>query len=145
MEMPHPSVASKKVLEIFQSEREAELACIKDDASEAVKIIQSMIDNHYIKDDADIGWYLQHMARYKYAYSKTESNKEQIQAHKKNRFMLKPKTGMQIDLLKISQKRMEKIINWIKSFENYEELSIVLEEILSHLEFGLKFDNPQFS
>ena len=38
----------------------------------------------------------------------------------------------------ISQKRIENVINWIAAHENYEQLDLVLQDILTRLEFGVK-------
>jgi hypothetical protein len=65
----------------------------------------------------------------------------QVEAHKKNRFLMKPRSGMQIIPLKvISQKRMANIILWVQTFETYENLTISVEEMLNHLQFGVKPD-----
>jgi hypothetical protein len=40
----------------------------------------------------------------------------------------------------ISQKRIENIISWVKAFENYDELSVNLEDLLTSLHFGVKAD-----
>jgi replicative superfamily II helicase len=127
-------------LEIFQREFEAETKYQKGDVNGAVSSIQSLIDSQIV-DESDRGWYLQEIARYKYAYSKAESNKTQLAAHNKNRFLLKPQAGMKVSKIEvISQKRMERINSWIKGFEDYEDLSIAVADILSAMSFGVKAD-----
>lgn len=82
------------------------------------------------------------MARYTYNYNKLESNKLQVKAHRKNRLLMKPRTDMYFDpIVVVSQRRIENIIGWIKSFTSYEELSVTLEDILSSLRFGVKADS----
>ena len=139
METVVPNIPGGKALDIFKLELEAEINFQAGDFEEAVKTIQSLIDKH-IDDQADKGWYMQEMARYTYSLKKTESNKLQLEAHRKNRFLLKPRTGMHVDKLVVSQQRMENVIAWIRQFENFEELNVKLEDILSGLEFGAKAD-----
>lgn len=140
MDALEASSPSGKALEVFQLELEAEIKFQHGSPSEAIKILQVLVDTH-IQDDSDKGWYMQEMARYKYSISKTESNERQLHAHQKNRFLMKPRNGMQVDkLVVVSQRRMANIIEWIKSFGNYEQLSVVLEDILSRLQFGTKAD-----
>ena len=87
------------------------------------------------------GWYLQEMARCTYSISKTESNRLQIEAHRRNRFLLRPRTGMLVDpIVVISQKRITRIISWVGKFDSYGDLQISLEDILGRLEFGVKAD-----
>lgn len=140
MEGVAPKGPGGKVLDIFKLELEAETFLQAGDSQQASATIQRLIDQ-YITDDSDKGWYLQEMARHIYLSSKIESNKLQIEAHKKNRFLMKPRTGMKVDRLKIiSQKRMESIIEWIKSFGDFDELILSLESMLSNLEFGVTAD-----
>jgi len=132
------------ILDIFQSELEAEQFYNNGEYENARAVIQKIIDNNSF-DNSDNGWYLQLMARMIYPLSKTDSNGLQIEAHKKNRSLLKPISGMQISRLKtISQKRMESIAEWIKKFDSFNDLYLSLVEILNSLSFGAssdKFEN----
>jgi hypothetical protein len=134
------SEPSKDILDLFQKELDAETSYQDGHIDRAVKILQSLIDER-ITDESDKGWYLQEMARYRYPQSKAESNKLQIAAHRKNRFLLKPLVGMEVSkIAAISQKRIENIIGWVKQFDNHEELSIAIEEILGSMTFGTLAD-----
>ncbi len=139
MDAAQPSVASGKVLDIFQMELDAEMAAHQGDPAQAAKIAQSLIDKH-ITDPSDKGWYMQQMARYTHQFSKDESNKLQVEAHKKNRFLMKPLHGMKVDRIVVSQQRVANIIAWIQRFESYAELAVSLDDILSRLQFGVKAD-----
>ncbi len=131
---------SGSILDLFQKEFEAEKRYQGGDVEGAIKTLQSLIDEQ-ITDESDRGWYLQEMARYKYRHSKAESNKLQIAAHRKNRFLLKPQVGMEVSkIAAISQRRIENIISWVKQFDNYEELSIAVEDILGSMTFGTLAD-----
>lgn len=132
--------ATPKMLHVFATELKAELKYQEGKYDAAVSIIQEFI-NAFLKDDTEKGWYLQEMARYLYPKSKSESNKIQVGAHQKNRFLLKPRTGMVVTKITItSQKRVGNILNWIKQFDTFEELSLSLEGILSSLRFMVDAD-----
>ncbi len=132
--------AQPKALSLFAAELLAEKKHVVGAFGEAATIIQELIDKS-ISDDSDKGWYLQEMARYTYRKSKKEANKLQVAAHRLNRYLLKPKSGMHFEkIVTLSQKRMENIINWIGAFGSYEELVFTLDEVLGHLRFGVKAD-----
>ncbi|HDR6247080.1 TPA: DEAD/DEAH box helicase family protein [Bacillus cereus] len=129
-----------KMLEILELEKRAEEQYSKGEYSKAVQTIQRLIDDH-VTTDEERGWYLQEMARYIYPSSKVESNKYQIGAHRKNTFLFKPKEGMEIQKMSsISLKRIENIIKWIHSFDNFEDLHLELDDILTRLKFGVNSD-----
>lgn len=133
-----PLEGSKKILEIFESERRAEREYSDGNIDEACKIIQNLIDGH-ITSSEEKGWYLQEMARYTYATSISQANEYQISAHKKNIYLFKPKEGMAITKISsVSLRRIENIISWIQTFENFEELKIQVDSVLGHLRFGVE-------
>ncbi len=131
------SVASGNAITIFQAELDAEIAYQHGDSLKAVSTIQNLIDKH-IKDELEQGWYLQEMARYKFAASRVDSNQLQISAHKKNRFLLRPQSGMNITHLLVHQKRIAKIIDWVQGFDSFGDLRLAVEDILTRLSFGVK-------
>lgn len=133
------SVSTSNVLDIFQQELEAELAYREGNWGKANEILQSLIDRH-IDNDNDKGWYLQEMARYASPHETTTSNKLQIQAHKRNRFLLKPRTGMEVKQLVISGNRIASIVNWASQFDDYEGLQVAIFDILERLSFGVTSD-----
>jgi len=131
---------NKKILEIFEAEVKADNKYQEAKYQEAVEIIQSIIDKH-ITDEEEKGWYFQEMARYIYPLSKINSNEYQILAHKKNKYLFKPKEGMVITKIAgIGVKRIENIINWIRKFDSYEELKVFLDVILGNMRFGIDSD-----
>lgn len=139
MEAVKPRGHEGKVLEIFELELAAESKFQEGKAPEAIDILQHLIDK-YITDNSDKGWYLQEMARYKHSISHMGSNKLQLEAHRKNRFLMRPREGMQIDKIIVSQKRVANIIKWISSFDNYEELIIAVDDLVGRLKFGVSAD-----
>ncbi len=104
---------------------------------EAAQIIQKLIDE-FIPTEAkeDRGWYLQETARYTYLSSKTQANELQVKAHKLNKLLLRPKSGMKFEKL-VGQKRIENIKAWLRNFENNEAMLLAVEEIAGNLKFGV--------
>jgi replicative superfamily II helicase len=140
MEEVKPSSPSKRILNAYVAELNAEKAFIKGDYQGAATQLQGSLDNGTV-DKADIGWYLQDMARYQYRGDRTESARLQRAAHSDNHLLLLPAAGVTITKLTlISQGRVERIIAWIKKFENYTLLDVTLSDILGRLVFGVKAD-----
>jgi replicative superfamily II helicase len=132
---------SNKVLAIFKLELEAATCASLGAYEDAAAAIQEILDQH-VSADADKGWYIQELARLKYPLSKADSNQLQIAAHRKNPYLLKPKSGMVFRPLKvISQARMAGIIDWIRDHENFDELSLSVDDIVGRLRFGVKADH----
>jgi replicative superfamily II helicase len=132
--------ADPKALEIFAAEQVAETEFQNGRPEAAVKAIQKLVDQH-ITQPGEKGWYLQEMARYTHLTSKTDSNELQIHAHKQNRYLLKPRQGMKVTTIAAApQKRVERMIDWARSFESSEELLLAVEDILSRLRFGVQAD-----
>lgn len=135
-----PSLPNDRILKAFVAELNAESAFVKGDYQGAVAQLQDSLDNGSV-DKADVGWYLQDMARYQYQANRTESVRLQLAAHAANRLLLLPAAGVVITKLTlVSQGRMERIIEWITKFENYHQLDIALSEITGRLVFGVKAD-----
>lgn len=135
-----PDEEAKGDLALFEAELQAELKYQEGDAERAQTLIQKLIDTHKPEDPLK-GWYLQESGRYLYESKRTESNRYQVEAHKKNRYLLKPETGMQVTTLRpVSQKRAEAIIAFVRATETYEQLAIVIGDILGNLTFGVKAD-----
>src|SRR6266481_255778 len=130
--------ASPKMLEIFAAEQKAEKRFQEGGHDDAAAIIQKLIDDFVpAGNDEDRGWYLQEIARFKYPSSKSEANEYQGRAHKLNRLLLRPKTGMVFEKLLISQKRIANIKSWLSEFESNEAMILAVEDIAANLEFGV--------
>lgn len=140
MEEVKPSLPSDRILKVYVAELNAENAFIKGDYQGAAALLQHSLDKDLV-DKADVGWYLQDMARYQYRGNRTESVRLQLAAHAANRLLLLPAAGVTITKLTlVSQGRMERIIAWIRKFENYHQLDVTLSDILGRLVFGVKAD-----
>jgi replicative superfamily II helicase len=130
--------SSPKMLDIFAAEQRAEQKFQDGDYAEAAALIQELIDKHIPNENReDRGWYLQEIARFKYPASKSDANEYQQRAHKLNRLLLRPKTGMDFEKLLISQKRIGNIRTWLRSFESNEAMMLASDEIAVNLGFGV--------
>jgi hypothetical protein len=77
------------------------------------------------------------MARYKFLQSKTVSNELQKSAFLKNNELLKPSEGITYKKLEyVNENRTKRIVDWIKNHNDFEELMLSVEGVLSDLEFG---------
>lgn len=135
------SGSPSKSVGLYELELAAELEFQGGHHANACSTIQKIIDKKLCDVD-DNGWYLQEMARYKYAASKTESNKLQVAAHGADRFLMRPKNDMEFEALTVvSAKRMKRIIDWIYPANDHTDLMLRVEDICSRLRFGVKADS----
>jgi replicative superfamily II helicase len=135
-----PENDTTAILKVFSAEALAEKKYQEQNYNDAERITQQTI-NELIDSEFEKGWYLQEIARYIYPRSKSESQKFQIAAHRKNPFLFKPKEGMSVSqVTTIGQKRAERIIQYAKSFNVYQELSIELNALLYRLILGIDSD-----
>lgn len=135
-----PRGANEQVLRLYATELAAEEAFRSGDYTTASDHLQKLLDSGTINND-DKGWYLQEMARYHYRSNRTESQRLQVAAHRSNRFLLKPPSGVTVAKLTIlSQGRVERIAKWVSSFGSYAELDVSVSDILGRLVFGTKAD-----
>lgn len=126
-----------KILEILELERKAEESFYQNDPEIAVNNVQKIIDSYCTEDQAERGWYLQILARFKYKISKVDSNHTQKSAFKNNSQLLKPREGVNYKKLSyISENRIKRIQTWVSSHDNYEELLMDINDILANLSFG---------
>ncbi len=135
-----PSGARRSILDTYTIELEGEKLYRAGDCPDAIKQIQNHLDAGKV-DSAEKGLYLQEMARYNYLTNRAESQRLQVAAHKENRFILKPRSGVTVvKLTVISQRRMERIVSWVSKYESYDQLEVALADILGSLVFGTKAD-----
>jgi replicative superfamily II helicase len=83
-----------KILGILELERKAEESFYQNNPESAVNNVQKIIDSYCTEDQAEKGWYLQILARFKYKISKVDSNHTQKSAFKNNSQLLKPRDGV---------------------------------------------------
>jgi len=140
MDKMQPSAAKARGLDVFETELRAESLYQDNDPDGATAILQELADR--IHSDYEKGYYLQEIARYRYAASKAESNKMQIAAHRKNPYLLKPREGAFVRKLEpLDGRRITNVIMWIQSHGNYDQMKVVVDDILSRLEFGVAADD----
>jgi hypothetical protein len=133
-----PSGANTQVLNLYATELAAEKLFISGDYAGASKTIQNLMDGGAIISD-DKGWYLQEMARYHYLSNRSESQTLQVAAHKSNRLLMKPPSGVTVAKLTIqSQGRVERIAHWVSACGNYSNMDVRVSDILTRLVFGMK-------
>ena len=140
MEAVKPSGANERVLLLYARELDAELLFANGDYESATKRVQGLLDEGLV-GDRDKAWYLQEMARYNYSARRSESQRLQKEAFLKNKLLLKPPQGITVKRLQIvSEGRMERISVWVSRHENYEQLAVAIDDIVSNLAFGVKAD-----
>jgi replicative superfamily II helicase len=130
-----------KALDIFTAEYNAETAFQSGKPEKAMKLLQDLLDEKKIAG-AERGWYLQEMARYAQAFDRERSNELQVAAHRSNKHLLKPRKGMLFEPLSAKgQKRVERIVSWVKEFATAEDLLIEIDAITTDLRFGVASDD----
>lgn len=135
-----PSGANEQVLRLYAAELAAEETHKAGDYAGASEELQRLVDSGAVNND-DKGWYLQEMARYHYRTNRTESQRLQVAAHKINRLLLKPPSGVTVAKLTVlSQGRVERIAKWVSGFGSYSDLDVSVSDILGRLVFGTKAD-----
>ena len=131
---------NKGILEILSIELDAEKLFMKGDFVGAKEKIQQALDKG-VFSATDKYWYMQEMARYNYRNDREEAIRLQAEAHKGNHLLLKPISGIIVKKLTlISQNRVDRVINWIKKYENFSQLNIALSDILDRIVFGVSAD-----
>ncbi len=135
----NPSATPKK-LNVFTLELRAEVAAREGRYEDAANLAQDICDQH-VASDAEKGWYLQEMARHLYRSSKVKSENIQTVAHRKNRFLLRPgsRVGTTIQL-PFAQKRVERVVHWIRGNSDSKALALSVDSLLSDLRFGVDAD-----
>lgn len=129
------------LLGIFGAEVEAERLFQNGRHDRAVEAIQGLLDARDFPE-AERGWYLQEIARYRYPASVAQADEDQRHAHSMNRNLLRPKDGMVFS--KVStltpERRTERIRAWLADQDNFESVAAQVEAILTNLSFGISAD-----
>lgn len=133
--------ANERILYAYVAELDAEQAYMNGNYSIAKDKLQNLLDSGKVDSD-DKAWYLQEMARYSFKYDRPESQRLQLSAHKNNRLLLRPSSGVTVAKLTIvSQGRVERIATWVSNFEDYSQLEVNLSDIIGKIVFGTKADH----
>jgi replicative superfamily II helicase len=136
-----PRTRKPRMLDLFAAEMDAEHKARNGQVDQAVNILQGMLDGRDVSD-SERGWYIQEMARYRYADDKLESNRLQQSAYQRNTYLLKPRTAFSFKRLKsIGQSRGEAVVSWARRQGSWADLSIAVDDVLSRLQFGVGADS----
>lgn len=139
-EMEKITVNSETVIDykLIENEKIADEFYYNLNFEKAVEIMQGILDQFQMSD-AERGWYLQKLAKFNYSLSKSESNRQQLAAFNLNYLLLKPISGINYNKLSfINEIRTNRILEWIKKYKDFEELSFAIEGILSNFSFGVE-------
>ncbi|WP_455388511.1 helicase C-terminal domain-containing protein [Petrachloros mirabilis] len=140
MDTVGPEETSKRGVEIFSHELEAERLYQQGNCGGAVASVQLLMDR-YVTNEQERGWYLQEMARYTLPFDVGEADKLQRSAHLRNHTLLKPRSGLEIEhITTVSHRRVERVIAWLRAHGNYEELHLSVTDILDRLTLGVSAD-----
>lgn len=132
------SAEKNGLYEILQKEKQAYEFALARNYENAFMLIQEIADE--CTDDSEKGWYLQLAANYKNHVSQSDANKLQVAAFTKNNQLLKPIEGIVYNKIKyeINVSRNQRILNEIKKYGDYSELSLCLEDIFGRLSYGVE-------
>ncbi|HUY01451.1 MAG TPA: DEAD/DEAH box helicase family protein [Candidatus Deferrimicrobium sp.] len=130
-----PKPPFKEYLKISTFEREASNLIRKGRYDEAIGKFQELIGN---LEGMDKGWYLQLMAMYQYHHDTSRSMDSQIKAFSLNDRLFRPERGLKYTkLAPLSKQRVNILLENIKRFENFNNLSIYITNILDKLSFNV--------
>lgn len=125
---------------ILTIEREAENALLSHNHEKACELIQGLLDSQPL-EKTERGWYLQTLARYQYYISKVHSMELQKSAFTLNNQLLCPRDGLTYKKIgKIEGGRVSGIRQWLSSFEDYNNLSLFVNDFLNDLSFDIDSD-----
>ena len=136
MDSVAPTGPNPAVLKIYAAELAAEQAYVDGDYAGASEAVQQLLDSGAV-EKTDKGWYIQERARYHYLSDRPESQRLRVAAHKMNRLLLKPPTGVAVaKLTVVSHGRVERIAKWVSGSGTYTDLNVSVSDILDRLVFG---------
>ncbi|WP_315288786.1 DEAD/DEAH box helicase family protein [Leptotrichia massiliensis] len=133
-----------KLYEKFELEQFIEEKLVNGEYGLACEKLQNYIEK--LKNNngntLEIGWYYQKLARLYYYQNKIIiSNDFQKEAFKRNKQLLKPKSGIDYNkIFYIEEKRLSRIKEFFKKYKNKEERKLDIDLIISDLSFGVKAD-----
>ena len=133
-----------KLYEKFELEQFIEEKLVNGEYGLACEKLQNYIEKlkNNNGDTLEIGWYYQKLARLYYYQNKIIiSNDFQKEAFKRNKQLLKPKSGIDYNkIFYIEEKRLSRIKEFFKKYKNKEERKLDIDLIISDLSFGVKAD-----
>ncbi|MBM0791738.1 replicative superfamily II helicase [Staphylococcus epidermidis] len=129
---------SLELYDRLQKEKEIQDLYIDKEYQKACEKLQFYIDN-LNTDELDKSWYKQLLAKFYYNIDPKKSNILQIAAFKENKQLLKPKDDIIYEKISyINQKKINRIKDYLRKFDSYEDLKLTINDILENLSFGTK-------
>lgn len=128
-------------IDVIEKEAEAESYIQKRDFNKVCIAYQNLADTSI--SSTDKGWYLQLLAKYKSFISQSDAIKIQKSAHDCNTALLLPQDTVykKIEVGR-DDKRCKIIVKYISKYDNYSDLRLEVEQMLSDLTFGV--DSEKF-
>lgn len=126
--------------ELVKLEYDAEVNYSNGIYDQAAKSMQLICDR-FSADRQEKAWFQQHLARYQYSYSKSESIKLQRTAYLSNKRLLKPNILIPYEKLNyMNSNRIARIKSWVSKYGDYQNLILSVNQVLDELSFGVKSD-----
>lgn len=133
-------VLDTSIYERYAAETKLEKLFSDGEYEKASEETQKFIDK-FIHDDLERGWYLEQKARYTFMYSQEESAHLQKVAFQKNSQLLKPNSGIIYDKVSfLNENRLIRFRKYISKFNDFDEFSLHLNEVLNNFSFGIDAD-----
>lgn len=123
-------------ISVIEMEAVAEGLMRKGNYEEAYAKYQQ-IANIYGDKAQEKGWYLQMAAKCKYHFDKIGGEKLQEIAHNYNLYLLKPNNLHYSPIPLVNKNAAEIALAYIQKHSKREDLSLHIDEVLSHLAFGM--------
>jgi replicative superfamily II helicase len=132
--------AAPKMLKVFAKEYRAEQLAESGMIDEAVKVVQGIIDE-FVKTPADRWWYLQEMGalpvpRQQIGLERSSGTRAQAQSLSAEA----SRRADRFDDRSCAQKRMARIIEWVRQRGSYDDLSAAVQGMVDNLRFGVEAD-----
>lgn len=123
------------LLERLEKERAADVAFLKKDWVQVIKIYREII-NSLTGDEQEQGWYLQELAKYMCHSSKTDALNAQRGAYAHNQYLLTVDivNYKKVDML--DDASLKNIKAYLGKFQDYATFKLSVDEILSNLSMG---------
>lgn len=136
MEGTKDNIDEHPYIPIIEMEEMAESLMRTGKFEEAYARYQQIADSYKDKPQ-EKGWYLQLAAKCKYHYDKIGGQKLQEVAHNYNLYLLKPNDLHYSPIPRINKNAAEIALAYVKKHSKHDDLSMHIEELLSHLTFGM--------
>lgn len=127
--------AEHPLLERLEKERAADVAFMKKDWAEVIRIYRE-IANSLSDDTLEQGWYLQELAKYMCHSSTTEALKTQKSAYAHNQYLLTVETVNYKKVDMLDDTSLKNIKAYIGKYTDYASLKLSVDEMLSNLSMG---------